>query len=139
MNKATYLESDTLKVEHVFTLNFNDKFLDKWDRSMKKLVYSMVDISFHFAESFRFIAVGIGAYFLLLGASKCIEASRSGGSSRGSSSSSSSSSSSKSSSNQGTSSRSTGAKDDVSVKSKSSSSKSKSTKSAFPKSEIFTT
>jgi Sec-independent protein translocase protein TatA len=80
MNRATYLvDSDTLKVEHVFTLNFSDK----WDKPFRRAVHSWVELSFHFAESFRFIAIGISAYFVLLGASKLIESAKSGKSSTG--------------------------------------------------------
>ena len=79
MNRASYLESDTLKVEHVFTIGFNEK----WEKPIRRSVQSLLDISFHFAESFRFIAIGISAYFVLLGASKLLEAgsSKSSGSS----------------------------------------------------------
>lgn len=63
-------QSDILKVEHGFTFGFSDK----WDKPLRKAVQSWVDISFHLAESFRFIAIGFCAYLVLLGASKCIEA-----------------------------------------------------------------
>jgi Sec-independent protein translocase protein TatA len=68
-------DNDIIKVEHVFTLNFSDK----WERPMRKIVQSWLDVTYHYAESFRFLAIGISAYFVLLGASKFIEAARSGG------------------------------------------------------------
>lgn len=116
MNKATSLDQlDTLRVEHIFTLSFNEK----WDKPLRRAIQSCVDTSFHFAESFRFIAMGISAYFVLVGTSKLIESCKS------SSRSSSSSHKSKSST-----------KDDSSVKSKSSSKeKPKTSKPSSPKSD----
>ena len=67
---------DTIKIEHVFTL----KFSDKWDRPLRKWIEKVVDgwlkLSPHYAESFRFIATGIGSYFFLLGVSRVVAASK---------------------------------------------------------------
>ena len=106
---ASYLESDTLKVEHVFTIGFNEK----WEKPIRRSVQSLLDISFHFAESFRFIAIGISAYFVLLGASKLLEA----GSNKSSGSSSKSRSSHESSSHKSKSSTKEKSKDKSSSKS----------------------
>jgi hypothetical protein len=96
MNRAMNVlteDNDIIKVEHVFTLNFSDK----WERPMRKVVQSWLDLSLHYAESFRFLAMGISAYFVLLGASKFIAAAKGGGKGDSHSKSSSSSSGSKSS------------------------------------------
>lgn len=61
---------DTIKIEHVFTL----KFSDKWERPLRKWVDKWFDLSKHYAESFQFIAAGIGSYFFFLGVSKVLEA-----------------------------------------------------------------
>ena len=61
---------DTIKIEHVFTLKFNDK----WERPLRKFVDKWFDLSKHYAESFHFIAAGIGSYFFFLGVSKVVEA-----------------------------------------------------------------
>jgi hypothetical protein len=73
MNPSTYgLDSETVRVDHVFTLNVSDK----WDKPLRRLAESGMDIGYHFAESFRFIAIGISAYFVLFGTAKLIEACR---------------------------------------------------------------
>jgi hypothetical protein len=59
-------------VDHVFTFNVSDK----WDKPLRRLAESGMDIGYHFAESFRFIAIGISAYFVLFGTAKLIEACR---------------------------------------------------------------
>ncbi len=62
---------DTIKIEHVFTLQIPSK----WDRPLRKWVDKCLDLSKQYAESFHFIAVGIGSYFFLLGCSKIVAAS----------------------------------------------------------------
>ena len=68
---------DTIKIEHVFTL----KFSDKWERPLGKLVDKCLDLSKYYSESFRFIAAGVGSYLFFLGVSKVVQASRGSGSS----------------------------------------------------------
>ena len=65
MNTA-FGENDTVKVEHLFTL----KFSDKWDKSIRKLVDTFVNQSYHYAESFRIVAMGMCAYFVMSGLAK---------------------------------------------------------------------
>eukprot|EP00980_Cylindrotheca_fusiformis_P008622 scaffold1830_cov117-Cylindrotheca_fusiformis.AAC.21 len=101
MSSLNYMESDTMKVEHIFTFKLGDKL----DKPVRRAAESGLNVASHFAESFRFIAIGIAAYFVLSGASLFIASIRgNSGTSSGSSShnkhstSSSSKSSSKSSS-----------------------------------------
>ena len=68
---------DTIKIEHVFTLQFSDKL----ERPLRKWVDKVLDLSKHYAESFHFIAVGIASYFFFLGVSKIVQASSSNSSS----------------------------------------------------------
>lgn len=79
-----------MKVEHIFTLKLGDKL----DKPMRRAVEVWLDAASHYAESFRFIAMGISAYFVLLGASKLIDSIRGSTASPGDSSSNSNSSSS---------------------------------------------
>jgi len=62
---------ETIKIEHTFTL----KFSEKWERPLRKWIDKCLDASKQYAESFHFIAVGIGSYFFFLGISKIVEAS----------------------------------------------------------------
>ena len=64
---------DTIKIEHVFTLQIPGK----WDRPIRRWVDKCLDLTKQYAESFHFIAVGIGSYFFLLGISKIVQASNS--------------------------------------------------------------
>ena len=66
------MDNDTVKVEHVFTFCLGDK----WDRPLRKAVDNWLDITYHYAESFRFIAIGFAAYLCLAGAAKVIDAGR---------------------------------------------------------------
>jgi hypothetical protein len=61
---------ETIRIEHIFTFNLNEK----WERPFRKSMSQWLDICTDYAESFRFIAVGIGSYFFLLGISKVIAA-----------------------------------------------------------------
>lgn len=63
---------ETIKIEHIFTFNLGEK----WERPLRKTMGQWMDVCTEYAESFRFIAVGIGSYFFLLGISKVIEAGR---------------------------------------------------------------
>jgi len=63
---------DTIKIDHVFTL----KFSDKWERPVRKWIDKFFDLSKHYAESFHYIAAGIGSYLFFLGVSKVIQANR---------------------------------------------------------------
>ena len=62
-------QSDILKVEHGFTFGFSDK----WDKSVRRIVDSCISFSFHFAESFRLMAMGVGAYFVLSGLARLMD------------------------------------------------------------------
>ena len=64
-----YLESDTVKVEHFFTFNVSEK----WEKPMKKVVDSCLDLSYQWADSFRIIGVGIAGYLLLIGTARLID------------------------------------------------------------------
>ena len=61
---------DTIKVEHILTLSIPSK----WDRAVRRWVDKGLELSMQYAESFHFIAVGIGSYFFLLGCAKVVEA-----------------------------------------------------------------
>ena len=61
---------DTIKIEHVFTLQIPSK----WDRPLRRWVDKCLDLSKQYAESFHFIAVGIGSYFFLLGCANIVQA-----------------------------------------------------------------
>ncbi len=61
---------ETIKIEHIFTFNLGEK----WERPLRKSMGQWMEICMEYAESFRFIAVGIGSYFFLLGISKVIAA-----------------------------------------------------------------
>mmetsp|Transcript_38935 Transcript_38935/g.44436 ORF Transcript_38935/g.44436 Transcript_38935/m.44436 type:complete len:88 (+) Transcript_38935:55-318(+) len=63
---------DTIKIDHVFTLSVGDK----WDSIIRRSANVWLDVGYHVAQSFRYIAVGIGVYFVLLGCSKLITSSK---------------------------------------------------------------
>jgi hypothetical protein len=94
MNSLKYLENENemVKVDHLFTFKLGDKL----DKPIRRAVESGLDIASHYAVSFRFIAMGIAAYFVLSGASKLVDSIRGNSGSRGGSSSNSSKSSSSS-------------------------------------------
>ncbi|CAJ1922888.1 unnamed protein product [Cylindrotheca closterium] len=61
-----YLEGDAIKVEHLFTF--------KLDRSMRKTADKLLDLVGEYAESFRYIAIGLAAYLLLSGMAQLVNA-----------------------------------------------------------------
>ncbi len=61
---------DTIKVEHVLTLQIPSK----WDRAIRRWVDKGLELSMQYAESFHYIAVGLGSYFFFLGCAKVLEA-----------------------------------------------------------------
>jgi hypothetical protein len=74
MNPADFgFPSDTIKVEHTLTL----KLGEKWDRPIRKMSESLARIGNHWAESFRIIATGLSAYFILSGLAKLVAATKS--------------------------------------------------------------
>jgi hypothetical protein len=74
MNRASsYLESDTVKVEHVFTFKMDDKLSQKWDQTIRKVAESFLSVSWKWAESGEIIAYGLAAFLVMLGASKLID------------------------------------------------------------------
>eukprot|EP00535_Pseudo-nitzschia_heimii_P004779 CAMPEP_0197185632 /NCGR_PEP_ID=MMETSP1423-20130617/12343_1 /TAXON_ID=476441 /ORGANISM="Pseudo-nitzschia heimii, Strain UNC1101" /LENGTH=162 /DNA_ID=CAMNT_0042636751 /DNA_START=84 /DNA_END=573 /DNA_ORIENTATION=+ len=64
------LVPDTIKIEHVFTL----KLSDKWERPLRKWIDKWFDLSKDYAESFSYVAAGLGSYFFFLGVSKVVQA-----------------------------------------------------------------
>jgi hypothetical protein len=70
MGLGLFGDAETIKIEHIFTFNLGDK----WERPLRKSMGQWMDLCMEYAESFRFIAVGIGSYFFLLGVSKVLEA-----------------------------------------------------------------
>ena len=68
-SSATVLDSDKVKIEHVFVFQIDSRL----ERPFRRCVDTMLKISYHWAESFRIIGIGIAAYFVLLGTSKLIE------------------------------------------------------------------
>ena len=101
---------ETIKIEHTLTFTFNiadrvwvnlHRFLsggtardgsNSNSKAVRQTVKQIVDLAKDYSESFRFISIGIGSYFFLLGCAKVLEAG--GGNNVGSSSSKKSSSSS---------------------------------------------
>ena len=74
MNPADFgFTTETIKVEHALTINLGDK----WDRPIRKLSESLARLGSHWAESFRIIAVGLSAYFVLSGLAKLVAATKS--------------------------------------------------------------
>jgi hypothetical protein len=74
---------ETIRIEHTFTFNVSDnvwsnlhRFLGWRDNSkaVRHTIKQILDLSKEYAESFRFIAVGIGSYFFFLGVAKVLEA-----------------------------------------------------------------
>lgn len=78
---------ETIKIEHTFTLNIADKVWsnlyrvlgggtgrDSTSKAVRHTVKQILDLAKDYAESFHFIAVGIGSYFFLLGVAKVLEA-----------------------------------------------------------------
>lgn len=61
-----YLSGDTVKVDHLFTL--------KLDRSLRKTADRMLDLVSEYSESFRYIAIGLSAYLVLLGMAQVVGA-----------------------------------------------------------------
>ena len=60
---------DKIKIEHVLTLKFCS---DKSEKVFRRWIDRWLDLSMYYAESFRFIAAGIGSYFFFLGVSKLL-------------------------------------------------------------------
>ena len=74
MNPADFgFTSETIKVEHALTINLGDK----WDRPIRKMSESLARLGSHWAESFRIIAMGLSAYFVLSGLAKLVAATKS--------------------------------------------------------------
>jgi hypothetical protein len=63
------LESDTVKVEHLFTFNVSEQ----WQKPLKKVVDSWLDLSYQWADSFRIVGVGIAGYLFLIGTARLID------------------------------------------------------------------
>ncbi len=74
MNAADFgFGSDTIKVEHQFTFNIGDK----WEKPLRKAADAVTSVSYHWAESFRIIAMGLSAYFVLSGLARLVAATKS--------------------------------------------------------------
>lgn len=73
MNAADFGFSDTVKLEHAFTFNLGEK----WERPLRKAAESFAKVGYHWAESFRIIATGLSAYFVLAGLAKLVAATKS--------------------------------------------------------------
>jgi hypothetical protein len=67
--EMNYLDSDTVKVEHMFTFNVSEK----WEKPLKKVVDSWLDLSYQWADSFRIIGVGIAGYLFLIGTARLVD------------------------------------------------------------------
>lgn len=61
-----YLSGDSIKVDHLFTF--------KLDRSMRKTADKLLDLVGEYAESFRYIAIGLTAYLVLSGMARLVNA-----------------------------------------------------------------
>ena len=73
MNAADFGLSDTVKLDHAFTFNIGEQ----WERPVRKISESLVKVGYHWAESFRIIAQGLCAYFVLAGLAKLVAATKS--------------------------------------------------------------
>jgi len=74
MNPADFgFTTDTIKVEHGLTIHLGDKL----DRPIRKISESLSRLAQHWAESFRIIAIGLSAYFVLSGLAKLVAATKS--------------------------------------------------------------
>eukprot|EP00934_Nitzschia_sp_Nitz4_P002301 Nitzschia sp. Nitz4//scaffold32_size149145//144068//144430//NITZ4_002905-RA/size149145-processed-gene-0.79-mRNA-1//1//CDS//3329548147//2301//frame0 len=67
--------SETIKVEHVFTFNFGDKL----ERPLRKVAESFIELGYVWAESFRIMAFGMSACFVLIGLARLVEATKTSG------------------------------------------------------------
>ena len=65
---------ESIKIDHTIQHKFTIGISDRWERHLHKHMGSILDLSLYYAESFRFIAVGIGSFFFLWGVSKVVEA-----------------------------------------------------------------
>ena len=72
MSAADFGFSDTVKVDHTFTFNIGDK----WERPLRKAADSLVNMSYHWAESFRIVCYGLSTYFILSGLAKLVAATK---------------------------------------------------------------
>ena len=66
----TMLETEKFQVDHAFTFSFNEK----WDKLLKRSIDQGLDVCYEYAESFRIIAIGLSAYFVMSGLAKLVEA-----------------------------------------------------------------
>jgi hypothetical protein len=73
MSAADFGLSETVKLEHAFTFNIGEK----WERPLRKATDSLSRMGYHWAESFRIIATGLSAYFVLAGLAKLVAATKS--------------------------------------------------------------
>ncbi|KAG7352678.1 hypothetical protein IV203_008726 [Nitzschia inconspicua] len=83
--------SETINIQHTIQHVFTFRISDKWEKPLRRYMDKFLDLSLAYAESFRFISVGIGSFFFLWGVSKVLAAGNAnerGGNSSGSSSSS---------------------------------------------------
>ncbi|KAG7366737.1 hypothetical protein IV203_029407 [Nitzschia inconspicua] len=83
--------SETINIQHTIQHVFTFRISDKWEKPLRRYMDKFLDLSLAYAESFRFISVGIGSFFFLWGVSKVVAAGNAnerGGNSSGSSSSS---------------------------------------------------
>mmetsp|Transcript_1511 Transcript_1511/g.2136 ORF Transcript_1511/g.2136 Transcript_1511/m.2136 type:complete len:123 (-) Transcript_1511:95-463(-) len=71
-SSTNYLESETVKIEHAFTFNISDR----WDKPLRQAVDAWLDMGYAYAESFRYIAIGVSAYFVMAGVARLVEAAR---------------------------------------------------------------
>jgi hypothetical protein len=66
--------AETIKIQHTIHHVFTFHIGDKWERPLRRSIDKFLDLSLYYAESFRFVAVGIGSFFFLWGVSKVVEA-----------------------------------------------------------------
>jgi hypothetical protein len=95
--------AETIHIQHTIQHVFTFRISDKWEKPLRRYMDKFLDLSLYYAESFRFISVGIGSFFFLWGVSKVVAAgNHSDGSDKRSSSSKSKSSSRKGASDNAT-------------------------------------
>lgn len=66
--------SESINIQHTIQHVFTFRISDKWEKPLRRYTDKFLDLSLYYAESFRFIAVGIGSFFFLWGVSKVVAA-----------------------------------------------------------------
>jgi hypothetical protein len=66
--------TETIHIQHTIQHVLTFRISDKWEKPMRRYIEKFLDLSMYYAESFRFVSVGIGSFFFLWGVSKVVAA-----------------------------------------------------------------